>query len=184
MISRIRLKQAAAIINAGGIIAYPTEAVYGLGCHPDSMEAVANILALKQRSMRAGLIIISDCVARLAPWIDPSTEELSKLREPRSMPTTWIVTAHADAPAWLTGGRPRIAVRLTRHPIAGALCAAADAPLVSTSANRRGRRPARTALQARRWFGDDLDFVVPGATGAHSRPSEIRDASTDELMRP
>ena len=183
MMSRVRLQQAAALINTGGVIAYPTEAVYGLGCNPDSSDAVASILALKQRPVSAGLIIISDTVERLAPWIDPTPDELANLMATHSHPVTWVVSARAEAPEWLTGGRARIAVRITMHPSAAALCAIADTPLVSTSANRRGRRPARTALQARRWFGTDIDLVLPGATGAAERPSEIRDALSGAVLR-
>jgi len=183
MMSVVRLRQAAALINAGGVIAYPTEAVFGLGCHPDCVEAVARILEIKQRPVHAGLIIIGDSIEQLIPWIDPTTDELQRLRKDTSKPTTWIVTAHADTPAWLTGGRRRIAVRVTRHPVAAALCSAAGAALVSTSANRRGRRPARSSLQALRWFGRDIDRVIHGATAEKARPSEIRDAASGKVIR-
>lgn len=183
MMSLVRLRQAAALINDGGVIAYPTETVFGLGCLPDCADAVARILTIKHRPVRAGLIIIGNSIEQFAPWINPSADELRRLRTSTNRPTTWIVTAHDDTPGWLTGGRQRIAIRVTDHPVAAALCAAADTCLVSTSANRRGRRPACSSLQARRWFGSEIDHVVSGATATHARPSEIRDATSDKVIR-
>ena len=99
---------------------------------------------------------------------------------------TWVVTAGLLAGDWITGGRRRIAVRITSHPLAAALCRAAGMPLVSTSAKRRGRRPAGSALEARRWQGQELDLVVPGQPGLGGRagrPSVIRDALSGRLLR-
>ena len=183
MTSLVRLRQTATLVNDGGVIAYPTETVFGLGCQPDCVEAVARILMIKHRPVRAGLIIIGDSIEKFEPWINPTTDEMRRLQTKTNKPTTWIVTAHEHTPGWLTGGRKRIAIRVTDHPVAAALCAAAQTCLVSTSANRRGRRPARSSLQARRWFGEEIDQVVSGAAGTHAQPSEIRDAASDKVIR-
>jgi L-threonylcarbamoyladenylate synthase len=177
------MRQAARIIRAGGLIAYPTEGVYGLGCRPDLVAPVARLLEVKGRPAAAGLILIAASPAQLAGWIAPTAAELRRLREPRAAPVTWVVTAGPLAPGWITGGRPTIAVRITRHPAAMALCQAAGMPLVSTSANRRGRPPARSALAVRRWFGRDIDLVVGGPTGGAPGPSEIRDAASGAVLR-
>ena len=181
--SQLQLRRAARIIQAGGVVAYPTEAVYGLGCDPEAGEAVLRILALKQRPMHAGLILIASDWSQLDSWIAPGEQEKKRMAKAGGPALTWVVTAAPWAPAWITGGRETIAVRVTEHPVAAMLCALADSPLVSTSANRRGHRPAGSALAARRIFGAQLDLVVNGATGGLDKPSEIRDARSGKVLR-
>jgi L-threonylcarbamoyladenylate synthase len=165
------------------VIAYPTEAVFGLGCDPGCERAVRRILALKGRPARAGLILIAADLAQLQGWIAPTPAERRRLVSRTARPVTWVVTAGPRATTSVTGGRNRIAVRLTMHALARRLCHLADMPLVSTSANRHGRPPARTALAVRRQLGSDLDFVLPGATSGRQRPSEIRDARSGTVLR-
>ncbi len=177
------LRRAVRVLRAGGVIAYPTEAVFGLGCDPSCAAAVARIVSLKGRSPRAGFILIAADAGQLEGWIDPAPAERRRF-EPAGRPVTWIVTAGPRATRALTGGRATLAVRITSHPVAALLCRASGMPLVSTSANVHGRPPARTALAARRQLGSRIDFVVPGATGGERRPSEIRDARTGAVLRP
>ena len=183
-LSSFKLKYAADLIRSGGVVAYPTEGVFGLGCDPDCRIAVMQILDLKQRSQRAGLILIAANATQLSDWIMPTTVERERLSAATQDVITWIVTANPLAPCWITGGRKTIAVRITQHPVAAALCHLAGTPLVSTSANRHGHPPARSALSARCKFGRQIDYVVPGTTGAMGRPSEIRDARTGMVLRP
>lgn len=183
MVDSPLLRRAARILREGGVIAYPTEAVYGLGCDPDCPEAVARILAIKARPAGAGFILIAASLGQLAGWIAPQPAEQRRLASRTATPVTWVVTAGPKASHWLTGGRRGIAVRITTHPLAAALCRAVAGPLVSTSANRHGRPPARTALAARRLFPRELDLVVPGPTGGRQRPTEIRDARTGAVIR-
>jgi L-threonylcarbamoyladenylate synthase len=178
-----RLRSAGSVIRAGGVIAYPTEGVYGLGCRPDDPLAVRRILDLKQRPVAAGLVLIAADPAQLDGWIEPTPVELARLLAPAPGPTTWLVRAGPLTPAWITGGRPSVAVRVTRHPVAAGLCQAAGLPLVSTSANRRGKPPARSAVAVRRFFGAQLDRVVGGATGGAAGPSAIRDGTSGAVIR-
>ena len=184
MQARASIRKAAGVVRAGGIIAYPTEGVFGFGCDPSDPAAVARICRLKQRPLSAGLILIAAHPAQLAGFTAPNDDELACLLAEHAAPITWIVSAGPLCPGWITGGRDTVAVRLTRHPLAAALCEAADLPLVSTSANRRGRPPARSALQVRRWFGARVDLVVPGSTGGLAGPTEIRDARSGRALRP
>ncbi len=177
------LRRAARVVRSGGVIAYPTEAVYGLGCDPSAAEAVRRILRIKGRSSRAGLILIADSAARLRGWIAPTAAERRRMTSRTARPVTWVVTAGPRAHRLLTGGRNTIAVRVTAHPLAAALCRAAAVPLVSTSANRHGRPPARDALAVRRRLGPQIDFVLGGATGGRARASEIRDARSGTVLR-
>ncbi|MBL8201420.1 MAG: Sua5/YciO/YrdC/YwlC family protein [Chromatiales bacterium] len=178
-----RLRHAAAVLHAGGVIAYPTEGVFGLGCRPDDARAVQRLLELKQRPVSAGLILIAARFEQLADWIEPTGREIRQLTATRSGPVTWLVTAGPLTPEWITGGRPTVAIRVTRHPVAAGLCLASGLPLVSTSANRRGKPPARSALGARLRFGRWLDLVVGGATGGAAGPTEIRDAASGQVIR-
>jgi L-threonylcarbamoyladenylate synthase len=170
-------------LHAGGVIAYPTEGVYGLGCRPDDGEAVRFLLELKQRPVSAGLILIAATLEQLGGWIAPTRRESGQLAREQAGAVTWLVTAGPLTPAWVTGAHASVAVRVTRHPVAAGLCLAAGMPLVSTSANRRGKPPARSALGARQRFGNRLDLVVGGATGGAAGPSEIREAASGQVIR-
>ncbi len=178
-----RLHYAAAVLHAGGLIAYPTEGVYGLGCCPGDQAAVLRLLMLKRRPVEAGLILIAACLDQLAGWIEPSTAEARRLDSMNAAPLTWLVTAGPLTPVWISGGHSTVAVRVTRHPIAAGLCLASGMPLVSTSANRRGKPPARSALGARVRFGMQLDLIVGGPTGSLGGPTEIREADSGRLIR-
>lgn len=179
-----RLRRYAALLDAGGVIAYPTEAVYGLGCDPQQYDAVARLLDLKGRSARKGLILISAEVGWLSKYMAPLTAEVAaRMTASWPGPVTWVLPAAAGVPAWLTGGRGTIALRVTAHPVAGALSRAFGGALVSTSANRAGGMPARTALRARLLFGPHLDAVVPGKVGELDRPTRIIDACSEAVLR-
>lgn len=178
-----RLRHAAGVLHAGGVIAYPTEGVYGLGCRPDDGRAVHHLLELKQRPVSAGLILIAASLEQLTDWIEPTPRERRRLAAPDRNPVTWLVTAGPLTPEWITGGRPTVAIRVTRHPVAAGLCVASGLPLVSTSANRRGKPPARSALGARLRFGRHLDLVVGGTTGGAAGPTEIREAASGRVIR-
>ena len=172
------------VIRAGGVVAYPTEAVFGLGCEPMDEAAVLRILSIKGRAPSKGLIIIAARVAQLEPLLAPqSAEILDPVLATWPGPITWVLRARAEVPDWLTGARGSIAVRVTSHPLAAGLCDLYGGPLVSTSANRSGRPPARTTLQAHRLVGNVVDYVLPGGTAGAPRPSEIRDAKSGRLLR-
>jgi L-threonylcarbamoyladenylate synthase len=180
---KFQVRQAAETLCLGGVVAYPTEAMYGFGCLPGEGTAADAIFELKQRSPAAGVILIAADIDQIFPWANPDQEELKNLCRKTKTPTTWVVSARSDTPLWLTGGRNTIALRITRHPLAAALCEAADSALVSTSANRSGHPPARSAIAVRYRFGKELDFVLAGAIGAARRPSEIRSARSGDILR-
>ena len=171
------------MVNHGGIIAYPTESVYGLGCDPLNPEAVLRLLALKQRAIEKGLIVIAANIEQIAAYIDVNDEQLlAAARSTWPGPITWLLTPRDEIPDWLTGGHALLAVRITQHPVAAALCRLTG-PLVSTSANIHHRAPARTNLQVRRYFGRQLDTIVPGEVGGLRAPTEIRNGRTGETIR-
>lgn len=181
--NRLRLHAAARVVRAGGLIAYPTEAVYGLGCDPRDERAVRRLLALKRRSMRKGLILIAADLAQLEPFLQLTQADRARLAATWPGPRTWLVPARPATPCWLRGRHDTLAVRVTAHPLAAALCRACGHPLVSTSANLSGRPPARSALAARRQLGRHLDALLPGPTGGAARPTAIRNLRTGRTVR-
>ena len=175
--------RASEVLLGGGVIAYPTEGVFGLGCLADDVDAVARILAIKQRSPLKGLILIAARPRQFDDWIDPAVRDT--LPEPDlRQPVTWIVAPAARVPAIVTGDHPGLAVRITTNPVAAAICDAVDMPIVSTSANVAGRPVARNSFILRRNFGHLVDYVVPGECGPASGPSEIRELATGRVLRP
>jgi len=182
-LNNFKIQQAARVLNDGGVIAYPTEGVWGIGCLPDEHDALERVIDIKGRRSDAGVILIAAAVELLDDWIAPTAEELARLRSRPGKSVTWVVTAAPGIDPLLTGGRDTLAVRITNHPLAAALSLAAGAPLVSTSANRSGKPAALTALQVRLSLGPELDLVVEGRLGDAKGPSEIRVAQSDQGLR-
>ena len=184
-VRRWQLAQAARHVNAGGIIAYPTEAVYGLGCDPRDGAAVLRLLILKRRPLTKGLILIAASFADLQPYVATLPAKiLSKVRSTWPGPVTWLLPARPEVPFWLKGSHTALAVRVSAHPLAAALCRACGGVLVSTSANISRRPPARTALAVRRCFGAEIDHVLSGALGKLDKPTPIIDARNGRVVRP
>ena len=172
-------------LRQDAVIAYPTEAVFGLGCNPDSELAVMALLALKQRPVEKGLILIASDYQQLRPYLDETqltTEQKEKMFSFWPGPVTWVVPARKATPRWLTGRFDSLAVRVSAHPYVRQLCEAFGKPLVSTSANLTGLPPCRSAAEVHQQFGDNFP-VLQAETGGRVNPSEIRDALTGELIR-
>ncbi|HVT34941.1 MAG TPA: Sua5/YciO/YrdC/YwlC family protein [Nevskiaceae bacterium] len=179
-----QLRAAVAALHAGQVIAYPTEAVWGLGCDPENQLACERIFALKQRDWRKGLILVGSDFAQFEPYIRmPSNSALKRATATWPGPHTWIFPCADDAPMWLTGERDDIALRVSAHPVVRALCERFGGALVSTSANRSGREPARSATQLRLQFGPLTPRVVPGAVGGMVKPTPIRNVITGAIIR-
>jgi L-threonylcarbamoyladenylate synthase len=178
------LRLARKVIHAGGVIAYPTEAVFGLGCHPLDGCAVAKLLKLKQRPQEKGLILIADRAEALAPFLGNIPKHAwRRMLQSWPGPNTWVVPASDRTPTWLSGKFDSIAVRVTDHPVAASLCRIAATPLVSTSANLSQHPPARTPLEVYLRCSPGVDLVIHGKTGGLARPTVIRDALKETLIR-
>ena len=176
-------EKAAEVLRGGGVIAYPTEGVFGLGCLPDKTAAVQRVLEIKQRDSSKGLILIAANAALLDDWIDlPGNSSLPK-PDPDN-PLTWIVPATDRVAPAVRGDNTGIAVRITTNPVAQAISLAAQSAIVSTSANLSGQAAAENQDGLRRQFGGLVDYVVPGNCGPSSGPSEIRVLATGEVLRP
>ncbi|AJI85404.1 telomere recombination family protein [Yersinia rochesterensis] len=167
------------------VIAYPTEAVFGLGCDPDSEKAVNALLALKQRPWQKGLILIAANYEQLKPYVNDAALSDAQREAIFSCwpgPVTWVIPARPETPRWLTGSFDSLAVRVSDHPLVQQLCSQYGKPLVSTSANLSGQEPCRTTEEVRIQFGVSLP-VFTGLVGGRLNPSEIRDALTGKQFR-
>lgn len=180
----LQVRHAARVLRAGGLIAYPTEGVFGLGCLPLARDAVERLLTIKSRDWRKGLLLVAADVAQVAEFAQLPLEPMrSRVLASWPGPVTWLLDARPGVPHWITGGRPTVAMRVSAHPLVRALCETADSPLVSTSANRSGRPPLRRLLQLRREFGTELDAILPGPLGTLGGPTTILDAHSGQIVR-
>ena len=171
------------MLRAGGIVAHATEAVWGLACDPFDADAVVRLLHIKGRSISKGLIVIGADESDFLPEISALSElDAARIRRTWPGPETWLVP-NRQFPAWITGGRAKVAVRVCGHVQARELCAVFGGPLVSTSANPTNRNAARSELTVRRYFSGVIDYVLHGAVGGQAAPSRIRDATSGARFR-
>jgi len=174
---------AAEVLRGGGVIAYPTEGVFGLGCLPNKLAAVQRILDIKRRDPSKGLILIAASPSQLDSWIELPDSTCLPDPDPDN-PITWIVSAADRVDPAVRGDNTGIAVRITTNPVAQAVCLSAQSPIVSTSANLSGQAVAEDQSSLRRQFEALVDYVVPGDCGPSSGPSEIRVLATGDVLRP
>lgn len=180
-----QLSQAVRTLHSGGVIAYPTEAVWGLGCDPWDIDAVNRILELKQRPVEKGLIVVAGSVDQVRFLLDPlPADQQHKALDHWPGPYTCLLPDLLNQiPREVRGRHSSIAVRVSDHPLVQALCQAAGSPLVSTSANPAGRQPARHSWQVRRYFRNRLDRLVNGRLGGYRQPSKIIDIVSGKQLR-
>lgn len=186
MLKPASLADAIAALHKGGVIAYPTEGVWGLGCDPRDEAATLRLLALKQREVGKGLILIAADEAQLSPFVAmhllaPAQREAVRASWPG--PNTWIVPASAHAPAWITGDHDGIAVRVSMHPVVVALCEGFGGALVSTSANIATLPSPRTRAELDPRIVAGVDAVAHGETGGLLHATPIRDTRDGRSLR-
>lgn len=179
------IERAADSLGRGGVWAYPTEAVWGLGCDPWNLEAVERILSLKGRPWSKGLILVAadtdqlDCLLAGAP-----KAVLKAVNDYWPGANTLLLPDPAQqVPQCVRGQHHRVAARIPDHPQVRRLCRAFGGPLISTSCNRAGGPPLRWSWQVSQHFGAALDGILPGALGGARRPSRIIDPMDGTLLR-
>lgn len=181
MASAFQIQLAARHVTDGAVIAYPTEGVFGLGCAAADLDALERVILIKGRDAGKGLILLVAEASHLNGWVEIDTNSLPA--PVAGKPITWVVPASRRCDTLITGDRATVAVRITDHPVARRLAGAVATPLVSTSANRSGQAAALSALTVRRTLGGVIDFLVPGALGNSTGPSEIRDFISGNVLR-
>jgi len=175
-----QISQAQLILRHGGVVAYSTETVLGLGCDPNNQQAVNRICWLKNRALENGLIVVVDGIETLQLYSQTlMQEQIAAIT--KSENTTWLVPASEEVPNWVTGTHDKIAVRISGHTIAGPL-STATAGIVSTSANISSYKTLTSQSEIRDWFGPHVDYVLIGAAGTE-QPSHIIDLLTGEKLR-
>ena len=171
-------------VSKGGVIAYPTEAVFGLGCDPWQLKSVERLLEIKQRSPDKGLILIASNFDQLKPFLDPQANPT--LEQQTAAPITWIFPANRNTSTLLTGDHETLAVRVSKHPLVQALCSTLNHPLTSTSANLSGEAPCTLTSEVVKQFmhhDPTISAVLDGLTSGQLNPTEIRDASSGKTLR-
>lgn len=183
------VEHAAELLQHGQVLAYPTEAVWGLGCDPMNQDAFQSILELKQRPIEKGVILLASDIEQvetlLAPLESSRQQEIIASwhnRQANERGLTWLLPNQNIIPQWITGQHPRVAVRVTNHPLCQQLCRAFGRFIVSTSANPAGLDPAHNQTQAEQYFGASLNYLA-GELGQSPLPSRIIDAVTGEIIR-
>ncbi len=182
-VSSHKIRLAIQKINSGGIIAYPTEAVYGIGCDPLNKEAVLKLLALKNRSIDKGLILIASSLSQLKPYLLLTDDIISRIQPTWPGPITWIIPAQPWVPKWLTGKHSSLAVRVTAHPLAQQLCIKNRHPIISTSANTNSRPPATVSWQVSKNLAKNDLFILSGQVGSLKQATPIFDVLSHQKIR-
>lgn len=187
MVSDREIKNAVAVLCAGGLVAFPTETVYGLGADASNPEALKKVFAAKGRPHDHPLIVHVADAAQLANWareIPPAATRLAKKFWPG--PLTMILRRAPGVSDLVTGGQDTVALRVPSHPVAQALLRAFGGGIAAPSANRFGRVSATTAEHVRHEFGDTVDCVLDGGAADVGIESTIVDLSGAQpgLLRP
>jgi len=176
---------AAHVIRQGGVIAHPSESVWGLACDPFNPCAVAKLLTLKQRPASKGLILISGDAQHFSPLLNILPEALqARFNAQQSHPSTWLVPdVENQVPRCVKGQHSTAAIRVVDHAELADLTHILGHPIVSSSANPAGLTPAKSLFKVHQYFSNQLEYILPAALGGFSRPSIIRDLQTAKTLR-
>ncbi|MFT7371495.1 MAG: L-threonylcarbamoyladenylate synthase [Oleiphilaceae bacterium] len=180
-----KIRYAAHVIRQGGVIAHPTESVWGLACDPFNPYAIATILRLKKRPASKGLILISGVSEHFYPLLESLPTALQKrFYAPQDHPSTWLVPdIENQVPKSVKGQHDTVAIRVVAHKELADLTRVLGHPIVSSSANPAGMEPARSKLRVHQYFSTQLDYILPAELGGFTRPSIIRDLETANTVR-
>jgi len=184
----------AALIRQGGVVAYPTEAVFGLGCDPQQLDAVKRLLQIKHRPAEKGMILLASEWPQLVDYTLPLTAK-TKQQVMATWPgaVTWLLAAKPAVSSWVRGQYSTIACRITAHEPSRALIDACGHAIISTSANPAGLEPARCVEDVQEYFSSDasanvsankIDGIFIAPIGKNRTPSEIRDSISGRIIRP
>ena len=184
----IDLSNALHVLNNQGVIAYPTESVFGLGCDPDSQSAINHILDIKKRPAHKGLILVAANIEQLKDYADFSSlskTQLNTIQNTWPGPFTWIIPASQKLNKLISGDFNSVAVRVSDHPIVQQLCLQFGKPIISTSANLSGLAPCTTSQQVESMFTKQplLESIINAPVSGLSTPSQIHDARSGKRLR-
>lgn len=187
MVTDDALQRAAAILRRGGLVAFPSETVYGLGADATNPTAAARIFEAKQRPHFDPLIVhLRDAswLERFVSAVNADAAKLAKSFWPG--PLTLVLPKRSLIPDIVTAGLPTVAVRVPSHPVAHALIVAADRPIAAPSANRFGHISPTTAQAVREELGENVDLILDDGPTPHGLESTIVGFHGDQpgILRP
>lgn len=171
-------------MHAGGVIAYPTETVWGIGCDPFNAQALERVMQIKRRERDKGLILVAGSIEQFSFLLEGTPEQdMATLASHWPGPYTFLVPHKNRVHSLVHGKFSTVAIRVSPHPMVRRLCQQFGGPIVSTSANYSSRPTVRSAVQAQRLLGHELDFILNGPVGLYPRPSHIIDLASGRQLR-
>lgn len=177
---------ATTVIQNGGVVAYPTESVFGLGCDPQNISSLNRLLAIKKRDENKGLIIVASKISQVESYIDfdrISEDDWLGVLNKWPGPFTFILPTLSSVPRLLTGNRDTIAIRVSSNNFIVSLCNSLNGPIVSTSCNISGKPAIRSYEQACCEFLGKVDYIVNANVDGLQKPSTIIDAISHKILR-
>lgn len=178
-----RLKQISRQLLHGAVIAYPTDTIWGLGCHPGLEQAVIRINILKNRPRQKSLILLSSDHDFFQGYLEDNMIDRLISADSTERPTTWIVPASPRCPPWLASINDTLAVRVSKRPPIEALCKPIGSPIISTSANLSGTPAVRNSIQAHSRFHHGTDYIIEGFASGSQKASRIKNLLTGQILR-
>jgi len=182
MPSDFSIRHAASIIRQGGILAYPTDTIYGLGCDPYNPDAVNRLSEIKHRPLNKLFILLAADIDQLKGLIDIDTEQQDIIATQKSA-TSWIISASKTAPEWLTDNDNNITIRISQNLVVQKLCRHLGHAIISSSANLTGKTPAQNSLQIHKYFHATVDKILATNKKLTARPSTIIRLSDHTIIR-
>jgi L-threonylcarbamoyladenylate synthase len=179
-----QIESAVIVLRQGGVIAYPTEYCFGLGCDPQDSIAVSRILKIKRRQAAQGVILIAGSYTHIDQYAKLQTAPMvNAIKASWPGPTTWLLPIRRPLPKYLVGSHSTIAMRLSAHSVCRDLCINFGGAIVSTSANRHGELALMSAAAVEREFADEVDMIIDAPLGGAQQPSHIRDGLSGIQLR-
>jgi L-threonylcarbamoyladenylate synthase len=172
MASDFSIRHAAHIIKSGGIIAYPTDTIYGLGCDPYNICAIEKINIIKQRPLNKKFILLAGHFNQIKPLIKMDKNQ-EKIILRATQPTSWVVNAGPHAPKWLIDNNGTLTIRVSQNNIVQRLCHILGHAIISTSANPSGKTPAKNSLELHKYFHHTVDKILASNKKLTNKPSKI-----------
>ena len=172
MPTSFQYRLAARIIHNGGVIACPTDTIYGLACDPFNIDAVNRVMEIKHRAANKNFILLASSIEQAEQLITITDEERSRILD-ASRPTSWVATARDDAPQWLLDDNGAVTIRISKHANVTRLCDTIGHAVISTSANISGRRPAANVMQLHQSFHGKIDYILANDSKTDGRPSKV-----------
>ncbi len=178
-----QLDLAVKTLQTGGIIAYPTESVFGLGCDASNLKAIERLLSIKQRSYKKGFIVLVSDIRYALPLLSPlSSVQIDKIDQTSVRATTWLINKRSDLSPLLVGEHQKLAVRVTDNPIAKKLCELFAKPIISTSCNLNAKSTSSHVSYIRNKMILKVDQIVSGRCSGQP-PSQIIDLDSGVVIR-